>query len=224
MYVPVPISFWNTMIFCQKSEKNATTFIMWSLDSLCLNLCLLNIPFPSCSYQMCDFLYQGWQLGVKPQSQLRLCLNGTNRTTRGCFMLFTVLGIWTAQSSMLLYFKQHFQHLELMSYFWCHLVILIGTTRNALGWSCWGKETFLMRSTQMPSLGLDQRPPTLRLNWHTVCSGTCQICCFNILLHNICIICGQPDKILSNGYASVFIWTDQLFSLESYIFFDILMG
>ena len=175
MYVPVPISFWNTMIFCQKSEKNATTFIMWSLDSLCLILCLLNIPFPSCSYQMCDFLYQGWQLGAKPQSQLRLCLNGTNRTTRGCFMLFTVLGIWTAQSSMFLYFKQHFQHVELMSYFWCHLVILIGTTRNALGWSCWGKETFLMRSTPMPSLVLDQRPPTLRLNWHTVCSVTCQI-------------------------------------------------
>ena len=174
MYVPVPISFWNTMIFCQNSEKNATTFIMWSLDSLCLILCLLNIPFPSCSYQMCDFLYQGWQLGAKPQSQLRLCLNGTNRTTRGCFMLFTVLGIWTAQSSMLLYFKQHFQHLELESYFWCHLVIMVGTTRNALGWSCWGKETFLMRSTPMPSLVLDQRPPTLRLNWHTVCSVTCQ--------------------------------------------------
>jgi len=66
---------------------------------------LVKIIFPPLFLSNVQFFHQRWQLVVKPRSQLRcqlrLCLTGINRTTRGCSTRFTVLGIWTAQSSML---------------------------------------------------------------------------------------------------------------------------
>jgi len=82
---------------------------------------LVKIIFPPLFLSNVQLFHQEWQLVVKPRSQLRcqlrLCLTGINRTTRGCSTRFTVSGIWTAQSSMLLYLKWHLQHLWLGSCF-----------------------------------------------------------------------------------------------------------
>lgn len=113
-------------------------------------------------------------ISIWPRHMLLLMLsywNGLRRTSVDSFMLYTVLVILTVPSSMC--WGHFFDEFIYIGYAWifllcCKLVLGPGFILNVLGWSCWGKETFLKRNTPMPFLVLAQKRLILLWSWHTV--------------------------------------------------------